>query len=132
MKELSIQELKLKLNSKKSFPIFKKKITNDELEKVFTKAELKKKSTMKAAIRNISLGFFIINLLRGDIATAIAALLLLPFSFFMKNSNKKFLEKMVKKEDKHLISAYETGLLNFYLYDGIGEISYPKTKITVS
>ena len=130
MNNISIEELRIKLNSKKAFPKFKKKIKNDELKEVFNEAQLKKKPKMKKTLFNVGLVFFVLKLIRADFPGAIAALILSFISLFMKNSNEKFIEKNIKKNNEFLLSAYKSGLVKFYLLDGIGEIEYPTVKIT--
>jgi len=130
MNNISIEELRIKLNSKKAFPKFKKKIKNDELKEVFNEAQLKKKPKMKETLFNVGLVFFVLKLIRADFPGAVAALIFFFISLFMKNSNEKFIEKNIKKNNEFLLSAYKSGLVKFYLLDGIGEIEYPTVKIT--
>ena len=130
MNNISIEELRIKLNSKKAFPIFKKKIKNDELKEVFNEAQLKKKPKMKETLFNVGLVFFVLKLIRADFPGAVAALIFFFISLFMKNSNEKFIEKNIKKNNEFLLSAYKSGLVKFYLLDGIGEIEYSTVKIT--
>ncbi len=47
-KSVLLNELVKKLNKNKAFPVYKKKITNDDLKLVFSDKELKKKSSIKS------------------------------------------------------------------------------------
>ena len=68
-KQLSLSDLREKLNKNKAFPIYKKKISNDDLKLVFTDKELKKKSGLKTytlifGIFVLLTGLFSIDLVR--------------------------------------------------------------------
>lgn len=130
MNQISVEELRIKLNSKKAFPIYKKKIKNKELKEVFTKDELRKKPKAKKNLLTLSIVFFLIKLMRGDFYGAIAALIFAFIFLFMKNPNEKFIEKNIKKNNEFLLKTYKSGLVKFFFLNGIGEIEYPKVKIT--
>lgn len=47
----------------------------------------------------------------------------------MEDPNKKFLKERIKKSPKYLISAFDHGLVDFYLMGGIGTISKNDTQL---
>lgn len=130
MKEIHIDELRSKLGTKKAFPVFKKKLNQKDMETVFDKKRLKSLSTGK----NFTIGFGIFTLLSGLFTVNVVGLLVgvvfLLIGVFMKNPFEKFLLSQIKKDNDLLISSYEQGLVNFYLY-GQGEIKYPETEVVL-
>ena len=128
-KQILLDDLVKKLNKKKAFPVYKKKITNDDLKLVFTDKELKKKSLLKSYTSIFGIFIVITGLFSLDFARVIVGLLFVVGSFFMENSNKKFLKNKIKKNSEYLISAFKSGLVNFHLMGGFGTISNKDTRL---
>jgi len=128
-KSVLLHELVEKLNKNKAFPVYKKKITNDDVKLVFSDKELKKKSSIKSYTLIFGVfvavtGLFSLDIVRMIVGTAFAL-----GSLFMENPNKKFLKNKIKKDADVLMSAYENGLVDFHLMGGFGTISHEDTKI---
>lgn len=128
-KQIFLSELKEKLNKDKAFPVYKKKITNDDLKLVFTDKELKKRSGLKTytlifGIFVLITGFFSVDIIRMFVGLVFALI-----SLFMEDANKKFLNEKIKTNPEHLINAFDHGLVNFYLMGGIGTISKEDTQL---
>ncbi len=128
-KSVLLQELVEKLNKNKAFPVYKKKITNDDLKLVFSDKELKKKSSIKSYTLIFGVFVAVTGLFSLDIVRMIVGTTFALGSLFMENSNKKFLKNKIKKDAEVLISAYENGLVDFHLMGGFGTISHEDTKI---
>jgi len=128
-KSVLLYELVEKLNKSKAFPVYKKKITNDDLKLVFSDKELKKKSSIKSYTLIFGVFVAVTGLFSLDIVRMIVGTTFALGSLFMENSNKKFLKNKIKKDAEVLISAYENGLVDFHLMGGFGIISHEDTKI---
>lgn len=128
-KQILLHDLVEKLNKNKAFPIYKKKIRNDDLKLLFTDKELKKKSSLKSYTKFFGIFIVITALFSLDFVRMIVGSFFIIGSFFMENSNKKFLKNKIKKNSELLINAYEHGLVNFHLMGGIGMISYKDTEL---
>lgn len=128
-KSVLLHELIEKLNKNKAFPVYKKKITNDDLKLVFSDKELKKKSSIKSYTLIFGCFVAITGLFSLDIVKIIVGSTFALGSLFMENPNKKFLKSKIKKDAEVLISAYENGLVDFHLMGGFGTISHDDTKI---
>lgn len=128
-KSVLLHELVEKLNKNKAFPVYKKKITNDDLKLVFSDKELKKKSSIKSYTLIFGVFVAVTGLFSLDIIRMIVGTTFALGSLFMENSNKKFLKNKIKKDADVLMSAYENGLVDFHLMGGIGKISHEDTKI---
>lgn len=128
-KSVLLHELVEKLNKNKAFPVYKKKITNDDLKLIFSDKELKKKSSIKSYTLIFGIFVAITGLFSLDIVRMIVGMTFALGSLFMENPNKKFLKNKIKKDADVLMSAYENGLVDFHLMGGFGTISYEDTKI---
>lgn len=128
-KSVLLNELVKKLNKNKAFPVYKKKITNDDLKLVFSDKELKKKSSIKSYTLIFGCFVAITGLFSLDIVKIIVGSTFVLGSLFMENTNKKFLKSKIKKDSEILMNAYENGLVDFHLMGGIGKISHEDTKI---
>lgn len=128
-KSVLLHELVEKLNKNKAFPVYKKKITNDDLKLVFTEKELKKKSSIKSYTLIFGCFVAITGLFSLDIVRMIVGSTFALGSLFMENPNKKFLKSKIKKDHEVLMNAYENGLVDFHLMGGFGTISHDDTKI---
>lgn len=128
-KSVLLHELVEKLNKNKAFPVYKKKITNDDLKLVFSDKELKKKSSIKSYTLIFGCFVAITGLFSLDIVKMIVGATFALGSLFMENPNKKFLKSKIKKDSEVLIRAYENGLVDFHLMGGFGTISHDDTKI---
>lgn len=128
-KSVLLHELVEKLNKNKAFPVYKQKITNDDLKLVFSDKELKKKSSIKSYTLIFGCFIAITGLFSLDIVRMIVGTTFALGSLFMENPNKKFLKNKIKKDHEVLMNAYENGLVDFHLMGGIGKISYEDTKI---
>lgn len=128
-KSVLLHELVEKLNKNKAFPVYKKKITNDDLKLVFSDKELKKKSSIKSYTLIFGVFVAVTGLFSLDIVRMIVGTTFALGSLFMENSNKKFLKNKIKKDAEVLIRAYENGLVDFHLMGGFGTISHEDTKI---
>lgn len=128
-KSVLLHELVGKLNKNKAFPVYKKKITNDDLKLVFSDKELKKKSSIKSYTLIFGVFVAVTGLFSLDIVRMIVGTTFALGSLFMENSNKKFLKNKIKKDAEVLIRAYENGLVDFHLMGGFGTISHEDTKI---
>lgn len=128
-KSVLLHELVEKLNKNKAFPVYKKKITNDDLKLIFSDKELKKKSSIKSYTLIFGVFVAITGLFSLDIVRMIVGMTFALGSLFMENPNKKFLKNKIKKDADVLMSAYENCLVDFHLMGGIGKISHEDTKI---
>lgn len=128
-KSVLLHELVEKLNKNKAFPVYKKKITNDDLKLVFSDKELKKKSSIKSYTLIFGCFIAITGLFSLDIVRMIVGTTFALGSLFMENPNKKFLKSKIKKDHEVLMNAYENGLVDFHLMGGFGTISHDDTKI---
>lgn len=128
-KKIFLDDLKVKLNKDKAFPVYKKKVTNEDLKLVFTDQELKKKSVIKKYTLIFSIFILITGFFSVDIVRMIVGCVFLLISLLMEDPNKKFLKERIKKSPKHLISAFDHGLVDFYLMGGIGTISRNDTQL---
>ena len=128
-KSVLLNELVEKLNKNKAFPVYKKKITNDDLKLVFSDKELKKKSSIKSYTLIFGIFVAVTGLFSLDIVRMIVGVTFALGSLFMENPNKKFLKSKIKKDSEVLIKAYENGLVDFHLMGGFGIISHEDTKI---
>ncbi len=128
-KTISFHELIEKLNKNKAFPIYKNKITDEDLKLVFSDKELKKKSSVKSYTLIFGIFVAVTGLFTLDIVKIIVGSTFALGSLFMENPNKKFLKSKIKKDSEILMNAYENGLVDFHLMGGIGKISYEDTKI---
>lgn len=128
MNKISIEELRNKLSSKKAFPIFKKRLTKNDMESIFTAKDLKSISVGK----NFTLGFGIFTLISGVLSVnfigMFIGMIFILIALLMKNPYQKFLLEKIKKNNDVLLKAYKIGLVTFYLY-GHGNISHSETKI---
>ena len=128
-KSVLLHELVEKLNKNKAFPVYKKKITNDDLKLVFSDKELRKKSSIKSYTLIFGVFVAVTGLFSLDIVRMIVGMTFALGSLFMENPNKKFLKNKIKKDADVLMSAYENGLVDFHLMGGFGTISHEDTKI---
>lgn len=128
-KQLSLSDLREKLNKNKAFPIYKKKISNDDLKLVFTDKEIKKKSGLKTYTLIFGIFVLLTGLFSIDFARMFVGLVFVFVSMFMESSNKKFLKERIKKSPDHLIGAFEHGLVSFHLMGGFGTISKDDTQL---
>lgn len=128
MKELHIEELRKKLGSQKAFPIFKKSLTKNDMECIFSAKDLKSLSIGK----NFTLGFGIFTLISAVLSVNLVGVFIgfifILIALFMKNPYQKFLLEKIKKDNETLLAAYKNGLITFYVY-GQGNINYSETKI---
>jgi hypothetical protein len=128
-KQIFLSDLKEKLNKDKAFPIYKKKITNEDLKLVFTDKELKKKSVIKSFTLIFGIFVLITGFFSADVIRMFVGLVFALISLFMEDPNKKFLKERIKKSSDHLISAFNHGLVNFHLMGGFGTISKDDTQL---
>lgn len=128
-KSVLLHELVEKLNKNKAFPVYKQKITDDDLKLVFSDKELKKKSSIKSYTLIFGCFVAITGLFSLDIVKIIVGSTFALGSLFMENPNKKFLKSKIKKDAEVLIRAYGNGLVDFHLMGGFGTISHDDTKI---
>lgn len=128
-KQLSLSDLREKLNKNKAFPIYKKKISNDDLKLVFSDKELKKKSGLKTYTLIFGMFVLLTGLFSIDLVRMFVGLVFVFVSMFMENPNIKFLKERIKKSPDHLISAFENGLVTFHLMGGFGTISKDDTQL---
>ncbi len=128
-KSVLLHELVEKLNKNKAFPVYKKKITNDDLKLVFSDKELKKKSSIKSYTLIFGVFVAVTGLFSLDIVRMIVGTTFTLGSLFMENPNKKFLKNKIKKDADVLMSAYENGLVDFHLMGGFGTISHEDTRL---
>ena len=128
-KQIALNDLVEKLNKNKAFPVYKKKITKDDLKLVFTDKELRKKSSIKSYTLIFGIFVAITGLFSLDFVRLIVGLSFVVGSFFMADPNKKFLKNKIKKNSEYLISAYEHGLVNFHFMGEIGTITHEDTEL---